>query len=87
MCLVCNLYCGGCKPPKPKPIKCENCGTYNFHDLTICRKCKQILPKRLELEPVYCRYIEEICANPCHRHKKEPDKHAYSYCKFHTPVV
>ena len=87
MCWSCNPYCGGCKPPKPKPIKCERCGAFNFDDLGICRKCKQVLPERPKPEAVFCRYIGAMCANPCQRHKKDPDHLAESYCKWHTPVI
>ncbi len=87
MCWTCNPYCGGCKPPKPKPIKCEHCGTYNFSELKNCRKCRRPLPERQPPEPVMCLYIGEMCANPCQRHKKKPDNKHDSFCKWHTPVA
>ena len=88
MCWSCNPFCGGCKPPKPRPIKCENCGTFNFDETETCRKCRQPLPERKKTEPVMCLYIGEMCADSCQRHKIErlETDEQDPYCKWHTPV-
>lgn len=86
MCWSCNPYCGGCKPPKEKPVKCAVCNGYSFPELTNCKKCGAVLPERTKRLPVMCLYIEKVCANPCNRHKKAPDDGQVKICVWHTPV-
>lgn len=86
MCWTCNPYCGGCKPPKPKPMKCLSCNTYNLSDRETCPKCGQPFPKHPAPTPTMCLYLGQMCGNPCHRHKKLPDEGVESNCPWHTPV-
>lgn len=39
-CWICNPYCGRCKPPMPKPVKCTHCGKHTIPD-SIDPKCKK----------------------------------------------
>ncbi|SDF73453.1 hypothetical protein SPACI_012250 [Sporomusa acidovorans DSM 3132] len=86
MCWSCNPYCGGCKPPKDKPKKCESCGLYNSPQLTTCKKCGADLPPTPKRPTVMCLYIGELCANPCNRHKKPPQDGKLKTCRWHTPA-
>jgi len=86
MCWSCNPYCGGCKPPKPKPVKCPSCKTFTFPEFTHCKKCGAKLPDLPKPVPVFCLYIGETCAVPCNRHKKTPDDGITGSCSCHTPV-
>lgn len=86
MCWSCNPYCGGCKPPKEKPVKCSVCNAYTFRDESNkCRKCGAVLPERVKPPTVMCLYIGKLCANPCNRHKKAPEEGVIVSCKWHTP--
>lgn len=85
MCWSCNPYCGGCKPPKEKPIQCPACGHYNFPELKGCKKCGTALPPPKERPTVMCLYIEKWCANPCNKHKKPSQDGITKTCKWHTP--
>ncbi len=86
MCWSCNPYCGGCKPPKPKPIKCPHCHVYTFPEKKFCKQCGVALPDLPAPQPVFCRYLGETCANPCNRHKKAPEEGIAAECKWHTPL-
>jgi hypothetical protein len=86
MCWSCNPYCGGCKPPKQKPIECPACGTYNNAKLSVCKKCGAQLPPPPKRPIVMCLYIGELCANPCDRHKKPSQDGTLKTCRWHTPV-
>lgn len=86
MCWSCNPYCGGCKPPKPKPVKCPGCKMYNFPELTRCKRCGLPLPEPPKPVPLFCLYIGKICANPCLRHKKLPNEDSEAICNWHTPL-
>ena len=87
MCWSCNPYCGGCKPPKEKPVKCPLCNTFTFRELKNCKKCGAPLPERVPPVPVLCLYIGgEMCANPCGRHKKVPEDGIAKSCSYHTPL-
>lgn len=70
-CWACNPYCGNCKPPKERPLKCLVCGTYNF-DFEVrkeCKKCGAVLPERIKPPTVMCLRSGLICCNPCNRYK------------------
>ena len=84
MCWSCNPYCGGCKPPKPKPIKCPSCGIYSFKDLKNCERCGAVMPERESPPTVMCLYIGQLCANPCQKHKKMPEDGTQGTCSWHT---
>ncbi|QEM67008.1 hypothetical protein FO488_01770 [Geobacter sp. FeAm09] len=87
MCWSCNPYCGGCKPPKPKPFKCPTCNTYCFPELKTCKRCGTVLPELPKPTPVMCLYIGKMCATPCNKHKKAVEKGApIEACKYHTPL-
>jgi hypothetical protein len=87
LCWSCNPYCGGCKPPQPKPRKCPACNAFNFGDEDKCKRCGGALPARVPPVPVLCLYIGgAMCANPCGRHKKPPEDGAAKTCTFHTPL-
>lgn len=85
VCWSCNPYCGGCKPPKPKPIKCPGCKTFNFGEEKNCKRCGAVLPEREPPPTVMCLYIGKLCANPCLRHKKPPGEGEKATCIWHTP--
>jgi hypothetical protein len=85
MCWSCNPYCGGCKPPKPKPRKCEGCGKYNFDPQdTLCRKCGHLLPEVIAPATVMCLYVNGLCANPCRRHLTAPEDGDTKTCNYRT---
>ena len=86
MCWSCNPYCGGCKPPKPKPVKCPACNTFNFPELGHCKRCGAVLPEPPKPQPVFCQNIGQMCANPCNRHKKPPQEGTSPTCNWHTPL-
>jgi hypothetical protein len=88
-CWVCNPYCGKCKPPMPKPLKCAVCGKHYLPDVNAkkCIKCGADLP---EFEPikkvtVKCTYSGLLCANPCNRHKAIPEGGVTKPCLRNTP--
>lgn len=85
MCWSCNPYCGGCKPPKDKPIKCPACKAINFPELKNCKRCGAALPAPPERPTVMCLYIGKLCANPCNRHKKGSEDGTLYSCQWHTP--
>lgn len=84
MCWSCNPYCGGCKPPKEKPVKCGVCGHYTFFELIYCKKCGAALPPPPARPIVLCLYIGAECANPCNKHKKPSQDGQEKMCKWHT---
>ncbi len=86
MCWSCNPYCGGCKPPKPKPVKCPNCKMFNFPELTHCKKCGILLPEPPKPVPSHCLYIGQMCANPCNRRLKPPLEDEVPDCTWHSPM-
>lgn len=85
MCWTCNPYCGGCKPPKEKPIPCPACGYYNISGRKTCKKCGTELPPPKPRPTVQCLYINKLCANPCNRYKNPPQDGMAKTCKWHTP--
>lgn len=85
MCWSCNPYCGGCKPPKPKPRKCSSCGKFNFNEKADkCEKCGAELPAIVPPATVMCLYVGQLCANPCRRHEKPPEDGVLKTCNFKT---
>ena len=86
-CLVCNPFCGRCKPPKPLPAKCPACGAYNFQQPEKCRVCSAVLPEPPKPVPVMCLYIGEMCANPCQKHKIAVSMKEPVNCPYHTKVA
>ncbi|MBU2702337.1 hypothetical protein Ga0466249_003464 [Sporomusaceae bacterium BoRhaA] len=86
MCWSCNPYCGGCKPPKERPVKCLVCHSLTFRDSTnLCKKCGAILPAPTPRPTVMCLYIGKMCSNPCNRHKALPKDGNETTCQWHTP--
>jgi hypothetical protein len=85
MCWSCNPYCGGCKPPKPKPIKCPNCHIYCFPEFTSCQRCGTPLPEPAQPVAAFCLHIGAVCAAPCNKHKKAPLEGQTDSCPWHTP--
>ena len=86
MCWSCNPYCGGCKPPKEKPVKCPMCKAYNFRDeSSVCKKCGSPLPPPIPRPTVLCLYIGQLCANPCNKHKTTSEDGTIKSCSWHTP--
>ena len=86
MCWSCNPYCGGCKPPKTKPVRCPVCKTYNFPELTHCKKCGALLPEPPPPIPAFCLYLGRKCANPCNKRLKTPNEGELPVCNWHTPM-
>jgi hypothetical protein len=86
MCWSCNPYCGGCKPPKPKPVKCTQCKAVNFPELIHCKRCGALLPEPPKPIPAFCLYTDQMCANPCGRRKKPPENGVIQTCALHTPM-
>lgn len=84
MCWSCNPYCGGCKPPKPKPVKCPKCKSFSFPELRNCKKCGEPLPEPPKPQPVMCLFIKEVCTNPCSRSKRPPKDDEEQVCKWHN---
>ena len=88
-CWICNPYCGNCKPPAERPVKCPQCKTLNFFiraDVKrICRQCGAILPEREERLVVFCSYCGLECANPCKQHKIVPKDGVLLKCPWITP--
>jgi hypothetical protein len=85
MCWSCNPYCGGCKPPQPRPRKCEFCGKFNFAPQdTLCKKCGRPLPAIIPPKTVMCLYVDDLCANPCRRHLTAPVDGQPKDCKYRT---
>lgn len=87
-CVVCNPYCGKCKPPKQKPVKCPACGKYNFLDLmedTKCIRCRADLPIPPKPAIVKCLYSGLMCANPCKKHTKAYKDGSFMPCSNNTP--
>ncbi len=86
MCWSCNPYCGGCKPPKPKPRKCS-CGKFSFEEKAVkCSKCGADLPEIIPPQPVMCLFIGQICANPCKRSTTPPEGGEVKECNYWTPL-
>lgn len=79
MCWSCNPICGGCRPPRKKPVKCPECGMFNAIDLehpsaeNPCRKCGFDLTEVALPKPVTCKFCGLICYNPCKKAFKEPE--------------
>jgi hypothetical protein len=86
VCWSCNPYCGGCKPPKAKPVRCPACKAYGFPEQKNCKRCGAPLPEPPPPVPVMCLYIGQMCANPCGRHKKTPEEGLDATCSYHTPL-
>lgn len=78
MCWSCNAICGGCRPPRKRPVKCPECGGYNVFDLEknmgtkTCKKCGLNVTELAIPEPLECNYCGEICYNPCKKAKQDP---------------
>jgi len=88
-CWICNPYCGNCKPPAEKPVKCPQCNTFNIFikagEKRICKKCGTILPEG-EVRPiVFCSYCGLECANQCKRYKLVPKDGVLLACPWITP--
>lgn len=77
MCWSCNPICGGCRPPRKRPVKCPECATFNAIDLehfsepNPCSKCGHDLTSLALPEAVICTICEEVCYNPCRKGKEE----------------
>lgn len=73
MCWSCNPICGGCRPPRKRPVKCPECGMFNAVDLehfsrpNPCTKCGFDLTDLALPEPVTCTICGEVCYNPCRK--------------------
>lgn len=77
MCWSCNPICGGCRPPRKRPVKCPECGAFNAVDLErggrkLCVKCEADLTELATPKPKVCRYCGEICYNPCRKADQDP---------------
>lgn len=78
MCWSCNPICGGCRPPRKRPVKCPECGAYNAFDIErgtekLCSKCGADLTEAATPEPLLCKYCGEMCYNPCRKAKQDPE--------------
>lgn len=63
-CYVCNPQCGRCRPPRPAPRKCPECGKLVLGEASSCRHCGA----RLQSRPgVFCKFTDRICLVPCVR--------------------
>lgn len=73
MCWSCNPICGGCRPPRKRPVKCPDCGAFNAVNLehvaeaNPCTKCGKDLTELAMPKPVVCSICREICYNPCRK--------------------
>ena len=63
-CYVCNPQCGRCRPPRPAPVKCPECGRLVFGGGICCTYCGACLP----IQPsVFCEFAKRVCFVPCVR--------------------
>lgn len=95
MCWSCNPICGGCRPPRKRPVKCPECGAFNAINLehmartNPCSKCGFDLTELATPEPVVCTICDEICYNPCTSGKTEQPVEEKRECKVRVtePLV
>lgn len=86
MCWSCNPICGGCRPPRKKPVKCPDCGTHNVFDIEanmanrVCKKCGSDLTELAIPKALECNYSGLICYNPCKKSKQETPEDGYQEC-------
>lgn len=87
MCWSCNPICGGCRPPRKRPVKCPACGMFNPIDLehftatNPCSRCGLDLTNDAIPEPIVCSACDEICYNPCRKGKEERDQDQKEICR------
>ncbi|HEY3423643.1 MAG TPA: hypothetical protein VGL27_02510 [Negativicutes bacterium] len=84
MCWVCNPSCGKCKPPI-QIVKCPGCGVHNLADIRNCKKCRAVLPARVEQSTTMCLYSGMMCANPCNKHQEVTKDGVIMPCTWNTP--
>ena len=63
-CYVCNPQCGRCRPPRPAPAKCPDCGRLVFGGATRCVHCGAYLPNQ---SSIFCEFAKRTCFVPCVR--------------------
>ena len=86
-CYVCNPQCGRCRPPRPRALKCPECGRLTMLEapavsdeaLRVCRHCGAALPKP---EAVACRFAGRECYVPCVRACEEPESGSPEACPW-----
>ncbi len=64
-CMVCNPFCGRCRPPQPKPMKCDSCGKLALrtrYETWECNHCGAPLPPRPKIK---CNWSGRMCDVPC----------------------
>lgn len=85
-CYVCNPQCGRCRPSRPKPAKCPQCGKLVMVDVEsvlaqrcACSACGGALPLP---EALTCRFCGKRCRIPCARACKEPEDGVLQECPW-----
>lgn len=63
-CYVCNPQCGRCRPPRPAPEKCSECGKLVLGGMRVCTHCGSPMPAR---QAVFCKFTGRACFIPCVR--------------------
>lgn len=87
MCWSCNAICGGCRPPRKRPVKCPECGTHNVYDIEQdmgtkeCKKCGADLTEYAVPEARTCNFSGEMCYNPCKKSIQETPAGGYQECR------
>jgi hypothetical protein len=93
MCIVCNPFCGHCRPPRKRAVICPACGADNRFDIVIsdppaerfCRACDEDLSDLATPAVVYCQNTLRFCANPCHWHTVKNNPAVKRICRQNTP--
>jgi hypothetical protein len=93
MCIVCNPFCGHCRPPRKRAVICPECGHDNRYDIEVCYPPVQRTCQRCALDltalatppVVYCQNTKRECANPCHWHTVDYNPATKRICRQNTP--
>jgi hypothetical protein len=93
MCIVCNPFCGHCRPPRKRAVTCPDCGADNRYDIVIsdpptryfCSGCGADLTLQATPAVVYCLNTNRECANPCHWHTVPHNPAVKRTCRQNTP--
>lgn len=70
-CMVCNPFCGRCRPPQPHIVRCPECGKLVMRgrrEPWTCPQCGAALPPR---EKLRCNWTGMLCDIPCMRNIRE----------------
>jgi hypothetical protein len=94
MCIVCNPFCGHCRPPRKRAVKCPACGFDNRFDIVItyptiqraCSACGEDVTALSLPTSVICKNTGWECANPCHWHTIDYNPATKRICRQNTPL-